>query len=154
MKRGRPAKGPSVVENLEGSKQAKDRLRVILETVTGERDVDEACEKLGIGRSAFYELRARALQATLSDLEPKPAGRTRTEIPAEQVEIEKLKRMNDKLLAKIEIAHVREELMLAMPEVFEPASEKKTTGVRGRQKTEQRKKRKKRKEMKKKSKRK
>jgi len=154
MNRGRPAKGPSAVENLEGSRQAKDRLRVILETVTGERGVDEACEKLGIGRSAFYELRARELQATLSDLEPKLVGRPRQDISAEQVEIERLKRMNEKLLAKLEIAHVREELMLAMPEVFEPASEKKTMGGRGRQKTEQRKKKKKRREMKKKSKRK
>lgn len=155
MSRGRPAKGPKMVENLEGSKDAKRRLKVVLETISGEKGVAEACAELGIGKSAFYELRSKVLQASLSDLEPKPAGRPRREVPAEQVKIEKLEQEKRELLEKLEIAHVREELMLAMPEVFEPAKKaaekKRMSGSEKKEKQEKRQERKKRRKMKRKS---
>lgn len=152
MSRGRPAKGPKLVEDLEGSVEAKRRLKVIQETISGEKGVAEACAELGIGKSAFHELRSKALQIMLSGLEPKPAGRPRKVVTEEQAEIDRLKRENEKLLSKLEIAHVREELMLAMPEVFDPSKEKKrTSSSETRKKTEKRQQRKKRREMKKKS---
>ena len=123
MSRGRPAQGPKLVENLQGSQEAKKRLRVVLETVAGERDVVSASSKVGMGRTAFFEIRNRALQASLEDLEPKRAGRPPREVTAEQVEIERLKEENEKLRTDLEIAQVREEIMLAMPEVFEPGRE-------------------------------
>ncbi len=152
MSRGRPAKGPKLVEDLEGSGDAKARLKAILETINGEKGVAEACAELGIGKSAFHELRTKAMQKLLSDLEPKPAGRPRKEVSEEQTEIDRLKSENEKLLNKLEIAHVREELMLAMPEVFDPAKEKKRAGSsETKKKTQKRNQRKKRREMKKKS---
>jgi len=120
MSRGRPADGPKMVERLEGSEEAKQRLRVILETVSGERTVAEACEELGVGKTAFFELRKRVLQASLADLEPKPVGRPRKEVSAEEAEAERLAEENEQLRTDLEIAQVREEIMLAMPEVFDP----------------------------------
>jgi hypothetical protein len=119
----RPVQGPEVVERLEGSDEAKRRLKVVLETISGERSVAEACEELCIGKSAFYELRGRVLQASLEDLEPKPVGRPRKEVSEEETEIDRLKRENLKLREDLEVSHVREEIALAMPEVFEPARE-------------------------------
>ena len=153
MSRGRPAKGTKMVEDLEGSGDAKKRLRVVLETVSGEKDVSAACDELGIGKSAFFDLRSRVLQATLENLEPRSAGRPRREVPEEQAEIEKLKKENQELLTELKIAHVREEIMLAMPEVFEPAKKaaekKRTGGSEKKKKQEKKRKRKKRKQMRK-----
>ena len=125
MSRGRPIEGPKLVERLEGSAEAKQRLQVILRAIGGELTVAEACAELGIGKTAFFELRKRVLQASLADLEPKPVGRPRQEAPAEEAEVERLKAANQHLLDELEIAHVREEIALVMPEVFEPLREKK-----------------------------
>jgi len=137
--------GPRIVERMDGSREAKERMRVILETVSGEKSVDEACEVLGIGKTAFHELRNRALQAALGDLEPKPVGRPAREVPPEQAELERLKAENERLRDDLEVAYVREELALAMPEVFEPGKKTADTGekrqTRNRRKRKQQRKR-------------
>ena len=122
MSAGRPVKGPEMVDDLEGSDEAKRRMRVILETLAGQRTIMEACLELGIGKSAFHELRKRVLQAALTDVEPRPAGRPRVEAAPEAAEVERLKSENDRLRTSLEVAHVREEILLAMPEVFEPGA--------------------------------
>jgi hypothetical protein len=53
MARGRPASGPQLVERLEGTETAKQRLQVLLETVAGQRQIADACDELGIGKTAF-----------------------------------------------------------------------------------------------------
>ncbi len=143
MSRGRPPKGSRIVQHLAGSRNAKERLQVILQTVSGEKSVVEACAELGIGKTAFHELRTRALQMTLGDLEPKPSGRPAREVSPEQVELERLAAENERLRDDLEIAHVREELMLAMPEVFDPG--KKTVTARPKKIRRNRRKRQKRK---------
>ena len=112
-----------MVENLDGSARAKRRLEVVLETVAGKKDVEEACAELGIGKTAFYELRKKVLQAALEDMEPKPAGRPAKGRSMEQEHIEQLQDEVEDLRAKLKIADVREELLLSMPEVFDPAKE-------------------------------
>jgi transposase-like protein len=115
MTRGRPAMGPELVSGLEGSESAKKRLRVILETLTDHKGVEEACAELSIGRSAFNKIRERVLQGALEDLEPKPPGRPAQEISPEQSRLEQLERDIEQLQRSLQIAHVREELLLAMP---------------------------------------
>ena len=122
MRRGRPAKGPKLVKRLDGSSEAKRRLEIILETVTGGKTVDEACDELGIGKTAFHDLRARVLQAALQDLEPKPLGRPPRKVSEEQTRIDSLEAHVQQLDTELKIAQVREEILLAMPEVFQPAS--------------------------------
>ena len=85
MPRGRPAKGPKIVEGLDGSEEAKKRLEVVLETIAGKKNVGEACKTLGIERSAFHKLRSQVLQTALSDLEPKPRGRPPESTPESYV---------------------------------------------------------------------
>ena len=73
--RGRIPSGPEYVESLEGSEQAKKRLRIVLETMTGRVRVQEACEILEISEQRFYQLREELLQAALERLESKRVGR-------------------------------------------------------------------------------
>jgi len=120
MPAGRPVKGPEMVDDLEGSDEAKRRMRVILETLAGQRTIMDACLELGIGKSAFHELRKRVLQAALTDVEPRPPGRPPAAAEPGAAEVERLKSENDELRTRLEVAHVREEILLAMPEVFDP----------------------------------
>ena len=118
--------GPEMVEDLDGSEAAKHRVKVILETIAGQRTVMQACMELQIGKSAFHELRKRVLQAALADAEPRPVGRPPKEEPtAEQTEAEHLRAENQDLRDELELAQVRQEILLTMPEVFQQGYDKK-----------------------------
>jgi hypothetical protein len=73
--RGRIPSGPDYVQGLAGSTPAKERLQVILQTMTGTCRVSEACDLLGIGMQRFHQLRRRALLGALAALEPRASGR-------------------------------------------------------------------------------
>ena len=65
----------------------KHRLEVILETLTGEVTIADACEELGIGESRFHELRKTALEGALETMRPGYAGRPRKDRPSpEQID--------------------------------------------------------------------
>ena len=113
--RGRMPAGAEVVEHLQGSDKAKDRLRVILETMQGRWRVQEACGRLGIGEQRFRQLREELLQAALASLEDRPAGRPCR--PAEPEEITALRRQVAELTRELQAAQVREEIALALPQV-------------------------------------
>jgi helix-turn-helix protein len=115
--RGRYPSGPEYVDvqHLHGSAQAKERLRVILETMMGQRRVGEACERLGICEQRFRQLRAELLQAALERLEGRPAGRPRR--PEEPQQIAALRRQLEEMQRELHVAQVREEIALALPRV-------------------------------------
>jgi uncharacterized membrane protein YccC len=117
--RGRIPSGPESVEHLEGSEQAKQRLRLILETMTGTRRVGAACALLGIGEQRFRQLRTELLQAALARLEGLPVGRPRQ--PEESAELADLRRQCEELKRDLQVAQVREEIALALPRVSVPA---------------------------------
>jgi len=71
----RKPKGPALVERLDGSERAKERLETILETISGRLTIEQACRRLGIKATRFHALRDEALKASLERLEPKSAGR-------------------------------------------------------------------------------
>lgn len=120
--RGRYPSGPEYVEQLEGSAQAKQRLRVVLETMTGKYRVQEACQLLDICEQRFHQLRAELLQAALEQLEAKPAGRPRSQpVP---VEAEAVRDRLADMELELRVAQVREEIALALPHVaVRPAGE-------------------------------
>jgi hypothetical protein len=125
--RGRTPWGPEYVEQLAGSAEAKRRAKIILETVTGQLRVQEACQALGLSEQRFGQLRQEMLQAAVASLEAQTAGRPRRaeESPEVAALREQLAALHDQLRA----AQVREEIALTMPEVRqepEPA-QKKTT---------------------------
>ena len=128
MSAGRPPQGVSHVDRLEGPEDLKERLRVILETLTGACSIAEASERLGVSESRVHELRREALEGALGALLPRPAGRPTA--PAAQGadrEAELSSRIRD-LEIDLQAALVRTELALAMPQLFERGTKKNSPG--------------------------
>jgi transposase-like protein len=75
------------VKALDGSEQAKRRLGVVLQTLTGGCSVKEACEELGISEARFHVIRRESLQGALEELEPRPVGRPTQGQPDEHTAI-------------------------------------------------------------------
>lgn len=123
--RGRRPAGPDYVERLHGSQAAKERLRIILETMAGKLRLSAACALLGVGPQRFHQLREEAMTAALAGLEPGAPGRPpQTPSPEE----EKLQALEAQLAAQdleLRMARAREEIALTLPRVV-PEPEKKT----------------------------
>ena len=136
---GRKPMGPALVQHLEGSERAKQRLEVILETITGELTIDQACEFLGIKPAMLYRLRTEVLEAGLARLEPRPLGRPRQVPSAEQLRCEELQGQVAELQSELKISAVREEVARVMPHLAEQDSPgKKTTHPRKRKRRQRR----------------
>jgi hypothetical protein len=115
--RGRRPSGPEYVEQLHGSSSAKERAKVVLETIAGTCRVQEACQRLGISEPRFEQLRTRMLQAAVDRLEPRAAGRPARQLsPAEQ-RIRTLEAEVAALHLNVTIAQVKEEIALTLPNV-------------------------------------
>jgi transposase-like protein len=107
------------VDSLTGTTAAKARLRAILQTMTGERSVEDVCHELGVGRAYFQELRAKALAGALAALSPnKPGRRPRTEeVPAD--ELARLREEKAELEEELVAMLARAELAVAMPRLLQ-----------------------------------
>ena len=113
--RGRRPVGPELVDRLPGSESARERVKVVLQTMTGELRVQEACEQLQISEQRFDELRIEAIQAAVASLEPKPMGRPVRETVVDAAEMERLQQRVAELEAQVAAAVVRAELATALP---------------------------------------
>jgi hypothetical protein len=120
MSRGRPSLGPALADKIEGSDQAKVRLKVILQTIAGETSVADACKQLGLSEARFHELRQEWLQASCAALEPKPLGRPKETTIEAEVEMLRLHRENEDLKKHLQAAQIREEIGVAMPHRLKP----------------------------------
>jgi len=137
MARGRKSKGPKIVEGLTGSDLAKERLRTIMQTFTGELSVQEAQQKLGIGHTAFHKLREKAFQLALEGLEPGHAGRPRgPSLTREEERIEELEAELLEMQIDLEASRIREEIAIAMPHLLERNIKKKKAKKQKRKKKE------------------
>jgi hypothetical protein len=118
MAKGRPPLGAELVNNVPGSELAKERLKILLGTITGDCSVASACKEFGIGESAFYKMRSQWLEASTASLEPKASGR-----PA-KVETEDSKRIKEleaelfELKLNYNAALVREKIAAVMPHLL------------------------------------
>jgi transposase-like protein len=128
-RRGRKPTGAQLVERLDGSAHAKNRLEAILETLSGQRTIPDACERLGIQETMFHKMRSQVLQTALSRLEPRPLGRPPQAISPEAQRIAELEDELARQQIKLRAAHVRQELAEKLPRIAAPASRpgKKTT---------------------------
>jgi hypothetical protein len=117
---GRKPMGPALVQHLEGSERAKQRLEVILETITGELTIDQACQSLGIKPAMLYRLRTEVLEAGLASLEPRPLGRPRHVPTAEELRCEEFRGQVAELKSELKIAVARKEIASVMPHLAEP----------------------------------
>ncbi|MFC1482412.1 hypothetical protein ACFL51_01250 [Myxococcota bacterium] len=123
--RGRPALGPALVDHLDGPEETKKRLRVIVETITGQKSTEDACAELGLGKSRFNELRQQVLQGALESLNAKPRGRPRKQESAEELiaRLSELEEENQRLFDEVQLAHVREEIRMVFPDLVVPEDE-------------------------------
>jgi hypothetical protein len=121
-RRGRKPTGAQLVEHLDGSKHAKSRLKVILETLSGRRTVPEACEMLGIQESMFHKMRSQVLQTALGRLEPRPLGRP-SQLPSP--EAQRIAELEDELVRQrsdLKGAQIRRELAEKLPRLAATAA--------------------------------
>lgn len=118
MSRGRPPLGPDLVDTLPGPDEAKRRFKRILETLSGEKTILEACAELGISEAAFHELRKQALGYAVERLSPRPAGRPRKYAEPEAQRIQDLEAQVVDLKKDLQAARIREELAIAMPHLL------------------------------------
>jgi hypothetical protein len=128
--RGRNPAGPEFVERLDGSDQAKQRARVLLELAAGKCRVPEACQQLGIKDARLDQIRLAGLQAMVTALEDKPAGRPAHQPSAAELENEQLRADNARLRAERDAALIKAELGVALPRVG-AASKKKRRSADG-----------------------
>ena len=138
MARGRPPKGPDIVDGFDGSEHAKRRLKIILETITGDLDIPEACEALGISKTSFHKLRSRLLENAIDDLEPKLAGRPVQMPSPEEKRIAELEDELTETRMQFVGSQIREEIALAMPHLL---SDKKKDVKKPKKRNKKRKKR-------------
>jgi transposase len=126
--RGRRPSGPEYVDHLDGSAQAKERLKVVLETLAGTCRVQEACQRLGVSEPRFHQLRSQVLEAALARLEPRPAGRPPQPPAPEQQHLQELAARAVAEDLAVRTAQAREEIALTLPRVVHepPGPEKKT----------------------------
>ena len=110
---GRPPSGSKLVEGLEGSGLAKDRLRAIVATLAGECSTAEAARSLGCNEARFYALRTRTLQEALHGLEPRKPGRKPKQVDPRDVEIAKLKDELERARRALHTVDLRLELAAA-----------------------------------------
>lgn len=97
----------------------KHRLRVVLETLTGVRTVEQACAELGLSPSRFHALRRQALEGALRRLAPGASGRPPREAePTPPQEVETLRRRVRDLEVDLEAERVRTEIALTMPHLL------------------------------------
>jgi len=108
--RGRYPAGPEAALQLAGSKQARQRLRVILQLLAGQLRVHEACVRLGVGATRLEQLRRRALQAAVEALEPRPGGRPRSQQQPQLTHIAELEARVLELERELALSRAREEL--------------------------------------------
>jgi transposase-like protein len=118
MGRGRPPLGLGHVDSLPGDDAAKERMRTVLATLTGDLTVSEACERLSVSETRFHDLRRTALEAMLEGLTPKPSGRPRE--PEEDEEVQRLRQQNAWLTEELEIARLRTEIAVWKPSLLRP----------------------------------
>src|SRR5262245_20701747 len=113
--RGRRPSGPEYVETLSGSDTAKERLKVILETLAGTCRVQEACVRLGISEPRFHQLRTQTLEAARASLEPQTPGRKpQVQTPAEE-QVRLLQEHVKQQDFELRVARAREEVALTLP---------------------------------------
>jgi hypothetical protein len=119
--------GPELVQNLDGSEQAKECLTIILETIAGTRTIEDARNDLGVCESRFHQVRMLALGAALNRLEPRPPGRPPKIESPEQERIAELEEALLEKEAELKSAEVRLEIAQVMPQLLQEEPVKKTS---------------------------
>lgn len=119
-RRGRPGLGAAHADGVQASDETKERLKVILQTLSGELGVTEACERLGVSEPHFHRLRERALAGAAEALEPLPAGRRAEPIDPGAARIAELEGELDEMKLELRTSQLREQIAVLMPHLLQP----------------------------------
>ena len=112
---GRKPVGPALVERVSGSAAAQRRAEVLLETITGAKTMEGACQALGIEKTQLFKLRTRMLQAAVAAMEPLPTGRPPQVVDPSAARIAQLEARVKELELELEASRLRVELAEALP---------------------------------------
>jgi hypothetical protein len=115
MVRGRRPLGPGIAQHLEGSVEAKDRLEILLATLTGHKTIPQACQELRVSHSRFHELRSEVLQQAIKALEPRPRGRPPNQVSQEDARTTELQQQVQSLTADLRASQIREQMAIMLP---------------------------------------
>jgi hypothetical protein len=110
---GRPPQGAKLVDRLDGSPIAKDRLKAIIDTLAGRTSAIDAARSLDCNEARFHALRNRSLQDLLTSLEPRKPGRKPKPIDPKDQEIARLRKELERLHHSLRSLDVRLELAMA-----------------------------------------
>jgi hypothetical protein len=121
--RGRHPSGSDLVDEITGSGLARRRLKVMLETISGQKKIAEACEELGIGEAQFHKLRHKMLAGALATLEPSAAGRPPMVRAENDERIAGIQEEIQQLRIELRAAQIREEVALLMPHLVKVPDE-------------------------------
>jgi hypothetical protein len=136
--RGRRPSGPEYVNTLSGSETAKERLKVILETLAGTCRVQEACARLGISEPRFHQLRTQSLEAACAGLEPQTPGRKPQVLTPAEEQVRLLQEQIKQQDFELRLARAREEVALTLPRLVPgPDADASTSGSTSEKKTPQ-----------------
>lgn len=127
MSRGRKINEEGLVRPLEGSAEAKARLVMFLQTLSGRRTIGNAAQELGLSERRVYAMRNRLLQAALDGLEPRPVGRPVIHEAESDRRVAVLEAETRTLRMDLRAAQIREEIALAMPHLIRKATHGKRT---------------------------
>ena len=117
-RRGRKPSGTKLLDKFPASARAQARMRAILQTLSGQKTIAEACEELNIREAMFHRMRDQALAAGLEALEAKPMGRPRTATTAEASRVAALEQQQKDLKMALHAAELRAEIAGSMPHLL------------------------------------
>ena len=117
---GRPNFGVNHVDRIDAPEEERRRVKIVLQTMTEEISVSEACRQLSIGTSRFHELRREILEGAIEGARPGRPGRPRQEETREERKIRRLEGRVRELQEELELSLLRTELAVALPHVFHP----------------------------------
>jgi hypothetical protein len=127
---GRKPQGVGLLTPLSGSELAKRRMKLFLQTLSGQTSVVQACAELGISEARFYGQRAEWLQESLALLEPRLAGRPAKPVAtATAEEVQVLRERLRETEARATALAVQAELAGALSRPLPMALGKKTTAM-------------------------
>lgn len=115
---GRKPSGTKLLDKFTASARAQARMRAILQTLSGQQTIPEACAELGIGEAMFHRVRDQALEAGLEALEAKPMGRPRTASTVQPSEVAALEQEKKDWKIALHTAEVRAEIAQSMPHLL------------------------------------
>ena len=126
---GTQSAGPEFVQRLKGDDDAKHRLEVILQTLTGRIGITEAATVLKISTQRVHMLREEALQASVDNLTQRPGGRPSKQATPEQQRIAELEQEIAHLRQELEVSRLREKIAVILPGRQERVEKKRQTGA-------------------------